>query len=115
MIWWIWKRPTLKNQANNIGFVRSPFRIPYHPSQNQTLPNPDEGLTFEEIYSIFRALASRSQTFPNDTEENPKEIENYEPPDEKQDQHVNNIRFFFEITMVEEEYEPVTFFNVQNP
>ena len=51
------KKANTKNQANNRGFVRPHSRRPYQPPQHKTPPNPNEGLTSEEIYSVFRALA----------------------------------------------------------
>ena len=67
-----YKNTNTENQANNRGFVRNPFRRPYHPPENQTSPNLDEGLTSKDIYSIFRALATGSQTSLDDTKENSK-------------------------------------------
>ena len=43
------KRTSTKNQANNTGFARPPFRIPYQPPQNKTPSNTDETLTSDEI------------------------------------------------------------------
>ena len=64
------KRTKTENQVNNRGFARPPFRRPY---QNQYPLNPNETLTSEEIYSIFKALTTRSQTVPRNTKANTKE------------------------------------------
>ena len=97
------KRTNTENQANNIGLVRPPFRRPYQLSQYQTPPNNDGTLNFEEIYSIFKALTTGSQTIHDDTRDNSKEAEVSEPPSEEQDQHINIISFFYELAMFEEE------------
>ena len=55
------KRNNNDNKVNNRGMARSPFRRHYQPPQNQP-PNPEEMLASDEIYSSFKALASRTQT-----------------------------------------------------
>ena len=70
----------------------------------------------EEIYSMSKALAPESQTSHDDSKENPKGIENFEPFEKEQDQHLNTINCFFpELPMVEEEDEPGVIFSVQHP
>ena len=56
------KRDSGDNQGNNRGQEKPPPRRPYQPSLNQPPPNPKETLTFDEIYSIFKALTSTPQT-----------------------------------------------------
>ena len=67
------KKANAQNQDNNRGFVRKPFRIPYQRPQTQNPPILVEGLNSEEIYSIFRALTTGSQTALDDIKENHKE------------------------------------------
>ena len=51
------KNTSNENQSTNRGFNRPPFRRPNQPPQNPPLPNPKEGFTLEEIFSISKALA----------------------------------------------------------
>ena len=61
------KRASNDNQVNNRGLPRPPLRRPYHPPQNQPPPSPEETLTSNEIYSIFKALTSTPKTIHDDT------------------------------------------------
>ena len=49
------KRNKNDNHVNNRGMARTPFRRPYQPPKKQP-PNPEETLTSDDIYSIFKAL-----------------------------------------------------------
>ena len=51
------KKTNNENQANNRGFAREPFRRPNKPLQNSPPPNPSEGFTSEEIFSLLKVLA----------------------------------------------------------
>ena len=108
------KRTNTENQANNRGLARPPFRRPYQPPQNQPPTNPVETLTSDEIYSILKALTTRSQTVSNDIRDSFEEAKDSLPPDEEHDQHLNTINFFLEFPMAEEEDEYEAIFNVKH-
>ena len=55
------KKNSNENPTNNRGFVRTPFRRPNQPPQNTPPPNPSEGFTLEEIFSILKDLATKTQ------------------------------------------------------
>ena len=95
------KRTNTKNQENNRGLARPSFRRPY---QNQPPPNPNDTLTSEEIYLIFKALNTISQIVLDDTRDNHEEAKDFEPPHEEQDQHLNTINCFSQLPMTKEEY-----------
>ena len=64
----------LKKQANNRGLERTPYQPP---------PNHEETLNFEEIYYVFKALTTGSQTVPDDIRDSSEEAKYSLPLDEE--------------------------------
>ena len=94
------KRENGDNQGNNRGQVRPPPRIPYQPHLNKPPLNPEETITSDEIYSIFKSLTSTSPNVQNNVRQ---EIVETMPPNDEHDPIVNTINCFSELHMVEEE------------
>ena len=63
------KKTNNENQSNNRGFNRPPFRRPNQPPQNTPPPNPNEGFTSEEIFSVLKALVAGSLEIPESSED----------------------------------------------
>ena len=58
------KKTNNKNQSNNRVFNRPAFRRPNQPPQNPRPQNPSEGFMSEEIFFIFKALATGTLDIP---------------------------------------------------
>ena len=104
------KKTNNENQSNNRGFNRPPFTRPTQPPQNLPPPNPSEGFTSKEIFSVLKALAIGSPDIPKSFED--QSTQDTQPPQEEEedDQQVSTVSFFSE----EEEEEPDTVFNLQH-
>ena len=63
------KKTNNKNQSNNKGFNRKPFRIPNQPPQNPPPPNPSKGFTSEEIFYVLKSLAAGTPDIPKSSED----------------------------------------------
>ena len=86
------KRVSGDNQGNNRGQEMPPLIRAYQHPLNQPPPNLEETLTFDEIYSIFKASISTPQTVHNYTIQEATETM---PPTNEHDPYVNTINCFF--------------------
>ena len=69
MRWWISRKLITKNKSKNRGFNSPPFRRPNQPPQNPPPPNPNEGFTSEEIFSVLKDLATETPDIPESSED----------------------------------------------
>ena len=77
------KKNNNENQANNRGFSRPHFRWPNQPPQNPPPPNPGEGFTSKEIFSILKALAAGTQDTPESSDDQTNQ--DSQPPQEEEE------------------------------
>ena len=78
------KKNDNENQANNSGFARPPFRWPNQPTQNPPPPNPSEGFTSKEIFSILEALDAGTQDTSKSSEN--QSNQGSQPPQEEEEE-----------------------------
>ena len=91
---------------------RPPFRRPNQPPQNPLTPNPSEGFTSKEIFSVLKSLAAGTPDTPETSED--QSTQESQPPQEEEedDQQFSSVSFFSEEE--EEEEKPDTVFNLQH-